>query len=448
MSWAVTALAPWERAPAAHHRLLLHRLDAVSRGDIDRLIVLMPPGSAKSTYASILFPVWWFTQHPASAIIATSHTADLANYFGRQVRDMIAEHSPQLGYDLSYGKRAAARWHTSTRGEYFATGIRGPIAGRRADLAIIDDPVKSQAEVDSPRQREHLWNWFRADLTTRLKPGGRIVLIMTRWHDDDLAGHLLAHEASQWDVIRLPAIAEAADPLGRAIGSPLWPEWEDIAALDRKRLSVGERVWSALFQQAPRPPAGGLFNVTRLETLDTLPIAEPEHVVRAWDLAATTCTGANNPDWTAGVKLQRDRAGRYTVLDVVRFRATPHQVLETILLTAKADGRSVTVGLPEDPGQAGKQQVAYYVGRLAGFHVVTSRDTGAKVTRAIPVASQVEAGNFAILRANWNYIFREELGDFPHGHKDDQVDALSRAFAMLIEPANPARRASVALIAR
>jgi hypothetical protein len=128
----------------------------------------------------MLFPAWWFTQHPASNIIAASHTADLAEHFGRRVRNTIVEHAADLGYGLAPDNRAAARWQTTEQGTYFAAGIRGPITGRRADLAIIDDPVKSQAEADSPTFRENVWNWFRADLVTRLKPGGRIVLIMTR----------------------------------------------------------------------------------------------------------------------------------------------------------------------------------------------------------------------------------------------------------------------------
>jgi hypothetical protein len=151
-------------------------------------MVLMPPGSAKSTYGSLLFPAWWFTQHPASSVIATSHTRSLAENFGWQVRELIREYGNELGYTLRAGRQAAGHWQTTGKGEYFAAGIRGPLAGRRADLAIIDDPVKSQADADSPTLRERLWNWYRFDLTTRLKPRGRVVLVLTIQHDtgDDL----------------------------------------------------------------------------------------------------------------------------------------------------------------------------------------------------------------------------------------------------------------------
>jgi len=446
--WANVTLAPAGHAPAAHHLLLMRELESLSHGDTDRLIVLMPPGSAKSTYASVLFPAWWFTQHPRSSIIAASHTADLAEHFGRQVRNLVLEYGPRLGYELVPDKRSAARWQTSRRGVYLAAGIRGPIVGHRADLAIIDDPIKSQAEADNAGFRDHVWSWYRSDLSTRLKPGARVLLIMTRWHEDDLGGRLLAQQRDQWRVLRLPALAEAGDPLGRAPGAPLWPDWESGAELDRKRRSIGERAWSALFQQAPKPLEGGLFKVNRLAFVDAPPASGSGVVVRAWDLAATQASGANDPDWTAGVKLLRDEAGRYTVLHVSRLRGTPRDVEEAIVAAARADGTTVTIGLPEDPGQAGRSQVSYLARALAGYRITASRETGAKLTRAMPVASQIEAGNVALVRAEWTDIFLEELRDFPYGRKDDQVDAMSRAFAMLTELGRPARRLHVPLLAR
>lgn len=278
---------------------MLRELEAVGRGEVDRLMVLMPPGSAKSTYASILFPAWWFTQHPASSVVLVSHTADLAHHFGRQVRDLVAEHSVRLGYELSADSRSSGRWQTSSNGQYYSVGVRGPLAGRRADLAIIDDPIKSYAEADSATFREHLWNWYRADLLTRLRPGGRVVIVMTRWHEDDLSGRLLARHASDWRVVRLPAFAELDDPLGRQIGDALWPEWEDIAALNRKRETVGERTWAALFQQAPRPPSGSMFRTSNIEILET-PLGSSEGpCVRAWDLAASLPNGDNDGDLRA-----------------------------------------------------------------------------------------------------------------------------------------------------
>jgi predicted phage terminase large subunit-like protein len=428
---------------------LLKQLDSICRGEIDRLMVLMPPGSAKSTYASLLFPAWWFTLHPDSSVIAASHTTSLAEHFGRQVRELVREYGDQLGYGLhNTGRKAAGHWQTTGKGEYYAAGIRGPLIGRRADLVIIDDPIKSQADADSPVLRERLWSWYRFDLTTRLKPRGRIVLIMTRWHEDDLAGRLLAQNPAEWHLICLPALAEANDALHRQPGDELWPEWEDERALLRRRDTVGERAWSTLYQQSPRPIVGSLFKTNCVDVLDASPTLADGAVVRAWDLAATAATGSNDPDWTAGVKLMRQQPGRFIVLDVVHMRGTPHEVEVAIAEAARIDGTAVTIGLPEDPGQAGKHQASYLTGRLAGHRIATSRETGAKITRAAPVASQVEARNVAIVRAAWNHAFLEELRDYPFGRKDDQVDALSRAFTMLTEVGTPARRISLPFLAR
>ena len=184
--------------------------NSLTRGDIDRLMVLMPPGSAKSTYTSVLFPAWWFVAHPKGSVIAASHTADLATHFGRHVRTVITENERALDYCISRESRSAGRWRTDKGGEYFATGVRGPLAGRRADLIIVDDPVKSYAEADSRYHRDRVWDWYRADLTTRLKPRGRLALIMTRWHEDDLAGRLLSHQSEKWRLVTLTCICRRA----------------------------------------------------------------------------------------------------------------------------------------------------------------------------------------------------------------------------------------------
>jgi predicted phage terminase large subunit-like protein len=443
-AWATLALAPRGHRPAVHHALMIRELEHVCAGRTDRLMLLMPPGSAKSTYASLVFPPWWLARHPHSSIIATSHTASLARHFGRGVRGLVDTHASRLGYALDPTSRAAHRFATTTGAEYYATGVRGPITGRRADLILVDDPVKSQAEADSPAARDQLWNWFRSDLVTRLKPGGRIVLVMTRWHPDDLGGRI-AEGADPWRILRLPALAEPGDLLGREPGAPLWPEWEDAAAIARKRALLGERSFAALFQQDPRPRLGRLFHPGKIIVQDDQPTTG---AVRAWDLAATAETSGRDPDFTVGLKLARDWAGGYVVLDIVRFRGGPHEVEQAIAATAAADGTLVPIGLPQDPGQAGRAQIRYLTSRLAGHRVISSPETGAKETRAMPAASQVNAGNVTLRRAPWNRPFLEELQDFPDGAKDDQVDALSRAFAMLTDASPPARRANLPLMTR
>jgi predicted phage terminase large subunit-like protein len=435
--WCVEALSVQGQTPSIHHDILIRELEAIASGANDRLMVLMPPGSAKSTYASVLFPAWWFTRHPQSAIISASHTAELAERFGRRVRNLVAVHGDTLGYRLAADNKSAGRWETNTGGEYFAAGVGGAITGRRADLAVIDDPVKSREEAESETVRERTWDWYRSDLYTRLKPGARIVLIMTRWHEDDLGGRLLSEmEAGgdRWRVLKLPALADSADdPLGRAIGDPIWPEWEDADALARKRAAIGERDWAALYQQNPRPLEGSIFKVALLGTAD----AEPMRckAVRAWDLAATAATGGRDPDWTVGVKMLRGSDGALFVADVVRLRGPPEEVEATIVATATRDGRGVEISLPQDPGQAGVQQVKYLTRKLQGYTVHSSTETGDKATRAMPAASQVNVGNVRLIRGDWNRSFIDELAGFPGAAKDDQVDALSRAFSRLIGPA-------------
>jgi len=445
LAWSRDVLRERGFAPAAHHRMLIAALADLAHRRCDRLLVAMPPGSAKSTYASVLFPAWFLLRRPRARVIAACHTEQLAAHFGRQVRGLLAAAAEPGGAALARDERAAARFATAAGGGYFGVGVRGPLAGRRADLIVIDDPVRSWAEADSAAARDALWDWYRADLATRLAPGGRIALVMTRWHEDDLAGRLLA-AGEGWRGLILPALAEDADdPLGRAPGGPLWPAQEDRAALDRRRATIGPRAWAALYQQRPRADAEAMFATGRIAVLEAPPACR--RVVRAWDLAATAPGGAaRDPDWTVGVKLGRAETGETVVLDVVRLRAGPGEVAEAIVQTAKLDGRGVTVGLPQDPGQAGKQQVAWLTGLLGGFRVIASPETGAKLTRAGPVAACVEAGRLAVLRGAWARGFLDELRDFPAGRKDDQVDALARGFALLAE--TPGRRISLAFMER
>src|SRR5215831_6560614 len=213
-------LAAWCRhcgfEPAAHHRYLLHKLTALARGDFDRLAIFMPPGSAKSTYTSHLFPPWLLAQYPKTLVLGCSHTTELARRWGRRVRNLIAEHSAVLGIDLA-DETAADRWAIEAGGEYKAAGCNTAIAGFRADVVVIDDPIRSREDADSQAVRDSLWEWYKGDVAPRVKPDARWILIQTRWHEDDLAGRLLDEMKSgagdHWEVVSLPAIAGANDPL-------------------------------------------------------------------------------------------------------------------------------------------------------------------------------------------------------------------------------------------
>ncbi len=432
-AWCRFALAPLGQEPARHHLKIIEALEQVSLGETQRLMLLLPPGSAKSTYASRLFPAWWLARHPHTAVIAASHTARLAEHFGRGVRGLMQEHPARLGVGIRSDARAAGRFVTDSGGEYFAVGVHGAVTGRRADLALIDDPVRSFTDAESRSAREHLWEWFRTELITRLKPHGRVVLVMTRWHCDDLAGRLI--ERGGWATLRLPALAEAGDLLGRAPGEALWPEWEDKDALAEKRGALGERHFSALFQQMPLAAGGQIFDVRKLALVDSVPDGS---AVRGWDLASTI-DGSGDPDWTAGVKLVRAPSGGLFVDDVVRLRGIPGEVARLIRTVAEADGVGVVVGLPQDPGQAGKSQVMFLAQMLEGYRVVATPETGSKSARSGPIAAQIGNGVVCLRRASWNATFLDELASFPNGNKDDQVDALTRAYSLLLEVSVPAR---------
>lgn len=251
---------------AAHHQLIAEKLEAVERGDIDRLMIFMPPRHGKSELASKRFPAWCLGRDPKRQIIAASYNSDLANDFGRNVRNLVAE--PEFsqvfpGVTLAPDSQAANRMNTNHGGTYVAAGVGTAVTGRGAHIALIDDPFKDREEADSERRREIVWDWYRSTLYTRLMPGGAIVLIQTRWHEDDLAGRLLEQEADQWEVLELPALGQNYEAL--------WPEWYPVEALERIRDTIGPREWSALYQQKPQPDEGTFFKREWFKSYDKLP---------------------------------------------------------------------------------------------------------------------------------------------------------------------------------
>lgn len=280
-AFAIEALAPFEQAPAKHHMVLIDALERVANGQCKRLMVCMPPGHAKSTYASVLFPAWLFGRRKNLDIIGASHVSDLAEDFSYKIHGVIRENAELLRYGLA--TENLKRWRTTNGGFYRAVGVGGSITGRRADIGLIDDPVKGHEDAESPDQREKVWRWYQSDFYTRLKPDAAIIVIMTRWHEDDLGGRLLqaaADGGDQWEVINFPAICNSVDdPLGRPIGAALWPEWlDEIALLGGERIgtdgvktpvpgirkNVGEYVWGALFQQDPKPRGASFFDIADL----------------------------------------------------------------------------------------------------------------------------------------------------------------------------------------
>jgi predicted phage terminase large subunit-like protein len=416
--------------PALHHRYLCNTLQDCVEGKYRNVMVLMPPGSAKSFYTSVQFVCWYMGRFPRNWIIAASHTLGLAQSFGRRARNQFVtpQHRHVFDIGLAEDSKAQALWHTSLGGQYFAAGVDKAIAGQRADLGLIDDPVSDRRAADSATMRQHAWDWYVNDFLPRLKPGAIQMLVMTRWNEDDLGGRILKRDGASWHVVEIPMEAKEDDVLGRQPGERLWADYFTNDMVERAKLD--QRGWYALYQQDPRPLEGNLFKMNKWALTDIPPAGQ---AVRAWDLAATEETGSNDPSWTVGIKLVRIPEGMLVVDDIVRLRGRPDEVEDAIVQTAKNDGFYVRIGLPQDPGQAGKAQVAYLTKKLFGFNVEASPESGDKVTRAMPIISQFNAGNVLIRRAAWNDTFKDEIQVFPNGAYLDQVDALSRASSMLLE---------------
>ncbi|AYN86401.1 phage terminase large subunit [Commensalibacter melissae] len=416
-----------------HLNLLCKKLEAVERGEVKRLMVFMPPRHGKSELISKRFPAWFLGRNPTKQVITASYSAKLADKFGRDVRNLVtSKYYRNIFSDvaLSIDSKAKDLWETNHGGVFLTAGIGGSMTGYGGHLAIIDDPVKDRHEAESQIMRDNVWDWYKSVLRTRIMPGGAIIIVQTRWHVDDLSGRLLSQmkndTGEKWEVINLPAIANENDVLGRKKGEPLWPEAYDRNELEQIRKAVGERDWYALYQGEPTLSTGSIFKVNMLNIIDAAP--KPVQVVRRWDFAASRDIGKYDPDWTVGVKMQRNVDSGYTVLDVVRLRGLPDEVIKTVKAVASQDGFDVKIVIPQDPGQAGVAQVQYYLKMLAGYKIKAIRETGNKIARADPFASQVNIGNVSLLRANWNRSYLDELSDFPNGSHDDQVDASSGAF--------------------
>lgn len=385
----------------------------------------MPPGAAKSTYASILFSPWYFGVYPDHCIIAASHTAELAEKWGRRVRNLVSEHALVLGAGLAPDSQAAGRWETDRGGEYFAAGVGGAIAGRRADLVVIDDPVRSREDADSELIRDKTWDWYKSDLYTRLKPGGRIVLIQTRWHEDDLAGRLLADMAiggDQWEVISLPAIAEANDPLGRRTGEALWPEWENTDELARKRRAVGPREWSALYQQRPAPEEGDYFKAEWLKPYEKAPAKDTLRIYGGSDYAVT----ADGGDFTVHAVVGLDPEGRMYLLDLYRKQVASDEWVEAFCDLVK---EWKPMGWAEEQGQIRAGIGPYLDRRQRERQAYCAREAfptrGDKAVRAQSIRGRMALeGLYVPVNADWYPALRSELLSFPAGKYDDQVDAL------------------------
>ena len=408
-----------------HLAYLQYQLDRVTDGEIKRLMIQMPPRHGKSETATIRYPIYRLNMDPEMRVVIGAYNATLAGKFSRKARRL----AQQAGIALSDERTAVEDWETTAGGGMRAVGVGGGITGQGGDLIIIDDPVKSREEAESEVYREKVWDWYTDDLYTRLEPGGAMILIMTRWHMDDLAGRILAGEgASKWTVVNLPALALEGDILGRRPGEALCPQRYDEEALLAIKTDGGmsDYAFAALYQQDPRARDGNMFPRAKVEIVDAVP-ADCTRRVRYWDKG-----GGPTGDPTAGVRMATNHERTvFYVEDVAHAQVNIDDRNRLMRQTATLDGTNVRGWVEQEPGSGGKESAILSVRHMAGFPYFYEPVSGDKVVRADPLAAQWQAGNVKLVRGAWNKAYLDEMEAFPSGVHDDQVDASSGAFNKL-----------------
>lgn len=395
-------------------------------------MVFMPPGAAKSFYANVMFSAWYVGKYPSKKLITASYGQEVADKWGRRVRSIVKEpdYLDVFGTQLKQESQAAGRWELTNNSEYYAVGVGGATTSYRADLAIIDDPVKGREDADSETMRNKTREWYKSDLWTRLKPNAAIIIIMTRWNEDDLAGWLLEEMergGEKWEVISLPMLAEENDPMGRAIGEPLWPEWFTDEMIEQARRDA--RTWSALYQQRPAPEEGSFFRKDWFKYYDKLP--DNLRIYGASDYAVTS----NGGDYTVHLVAGVDENDDIYVMDVWREQADSMTWVERFISLVK---QHKPLEWAEENGQIIKSLAPLIDKRQREEKAFCYRkqfaSTSDKSTRAQAIRGRMAMGKVKFPRyAPWLAEFESELLTFPAGKHDDQVDALSLLGRMLAE---------------
>jgi predicted phage terminase large subunit-like protein len=423
--------------------------ERVFRGEPKRydLIINISPGSTKSTIASVAFPAWTWTRMPTARHICGSHAFDLGMDLSRKCRDIVAEqdrHDDKPSFTQCW-PHLKLRDDQNTKG-YFANtsggmrksvtvGGKSPV-GFHGHFLLIDDPIDPQ-KVLSEAEIHKANSWMNETLPSRKvdKSVTPMILIMQRLHQNDPTGNRLAKGKKGGKVkhISLPAdLSEGYEVKPKFLEKHYVDGLMDAKrmprnVLDEARSQLGEFGYSGQYGQNPVPLGGGMFKVDRLRLDDAPAPVRFKKKVRFWDKAGTSGGGA----YTVGALLGLDVDDRYWVLDVVRGQWDSNEREKVIEQTATLDGRSVIIGLEQEPGSGGKESAEATVRRLAGFRVKIDRPTGDKAWRADPFSSQVNGHNVSIKKADWNATYMEELRFFPASTYKDQVDASSGAFNML-----------------
>ena len=407
----------------AHHRHIAKKFNDLATGKINRLIVNMPPRHTKSEFASFLLPAWMVGRQPKLKIIQATHTGELAIRFGRKAKHLIdsEEYKKIFATTLQEDSKAAGRWETAQGGEYFAAGVGGAITGRGADLLIIDDP-HSEQDALSPNAMENAYEWYTSGPRQRLQPGGKIVLVMTRWSTKDLTGILLNNQkevkGDQWDVVEFPAILDH--------GTPVWPEYWKLDELEKVKATLPVQKWNAQWMQSPTSEEGAIIKREWWRPWKSKYIPPLQHVIQSYDTAflksetadysAITTWGVFFPSEDQGAQLMLLDAvkGRYEFPELRRKALEQYKYWEpeTVLVEAKASGLPLTYELR-------KMDIP-----VVNFTPSKGNDKHARVNSVAPL---FESGMIWAPEQKFAEEVIEECAAFPHGDHDDLVDSMTQA---------------------
>ena len=409
-----------------HHRIMAKKFNQLAEGKLKRLIVNMPPRHTKSEFSSYLLPAWLIGKKPNLKIMQTTHTAELAFRFGRKTRNLMNGQEYKQIFDkvnLRVDSQAAGRWETENGGEYFAAGVGGAVTGRGADLLIVDDP-HSEQDALSPTALEHAYEWYTSGPRQRLQPGGRIVIVMTRWAENDLTGKLVKQQArdilaDKWDIVEFPALMPESE-------EPMWPEFWNKKDLLNVKGSLSVAKWEAQWQQNPTSEASALLKRDWWKRWKKKEMPPLEYVMQSYDTAfnkqtsadysAITTWGVFYPEESGppNIILCDARKNRWEFPELRRVALEEYKYWdpECVLIEAKASGMPLTQEL-----------------RNMGIPVMNyspSRGND-KYTRVNSVAPIIESGLVWIPDTRWGEEVIEECAAFPAGEHDDYVDTVTQA---------------------
>lgn len=413
---------------APHINLMAEKLEGVERGDIKKLMLFVPPRHGKSQLASIHFPAWAIGRNPDRRVIHAAYSAELSTSFSRQVRNEIEDQKYRCVFDvhMSDDSRDVSNWSIKGhRGGMIAAGVGGSITGYGADIFIIDDPVKNQQEAESEIFRDRVYEWYQSVARTRLEPNGAIILIMTRWHQKDLAGRILENE-KDWNIVNLPAIAREDDPLGRAPGQALWPARYNEQALSDIQHDVGTRSWTALYDGMPTDPASAIIKRDWIRWYEAMP---PQCTrFGGIDTATSQKTSADNMAFI-DVAVCRERflwvddafCEKTTVTAFAKHVSNMHRVKRYSMIKIEENNAGAAVKQRID--EVGREEKTFPP-------VIAEQTTTDKVVRVMEFQHLIENGTLRFRKGSKRITELVEhliAFDGKGGDTDDDVDALGFA---------------------